>query len=132
MVCSAEINKIVFSNQGWEGNSFELEFFNDGRVTRQVWFPYSDSGFYEGETERFDFLVQLISKLDFFNLQDSYEIFVLDGTTLTCTVVAGNVEKTVVDTTQGNVLEMWVLEKVISSIIDEIEWEKVSGGIKTD
>lgn len=125
MTYSQDINKITFSNTGWEGNSFEIEVFDDGRITRQVWFPYEDSGFYEGETDRFEFLSQLVIKLDFINLQDSYEIFVLDGTTLTCTVVAGNTEKTVIDITQGNVMEMWVLEKVISSIIDEVEWEKV-------
>ncbi|EYE88582.1 hypothetical protein Q428_07340 [Fervidicella metallireducens AeB] len=104
---------------------YKIIFRNDGTAIYEGKDNVEKIGRYIGEIDKNDFnwLVELINKLNFLDLDDNYSLNESESASVITTVEYDGKRKRVANHAEAGPMELWTIEKVIDGIIFDIYWE---------
>lgn len=105
---------------------FKVTFRSNGEAEYEGRYYVDKIGTYFGTIDDGDFkrLSELMEKLGFKDLREKYLIDGKDQPNVITTLIDGDVAKTVSNHGESGPVEIWALEKVIDSIIEDIYWDR--------
>lgn len=105
---------------------FKVIFKNNGEATYEGKYFVDKIGTYFGTIDDRDFikLAELMERLGFRDLREKYLIDGHDQPNVLTTLVSGEGVKTVSNYGESGPVEIWAIERVIDSIVEDIYWEK--------
>jgi hypothetical protein len=106
------VYKVIFRNDGTA--------YYDGKNNVERLGPYAG----EIDTTEFNRLIELMDKLGFLSLNESYSIPVANQANVITTVLYDDKVKKVSNYGDTGPVEIWSIEKVIDGMIQDIYWEK--------
>lgn len=109
---------------------YKIIFRSDGTAIYEGKDNVEKIGRYIGEIDKNDFnwLVELINKLNFLELEENYPSNDRDSASVITTVVYDGKRKSVANHAEAGPMELWTIEKVIDGIIFDIYWENENEG----
>jgi hypothetical protein len=84
-------------------------------------------GTYKGEVYNFERLAQLISSVNYFNLNDNYRAGVSDLPSAITSVVQNGKRKTIVDYGGAGPIELWGVEMAVDGMLKNAKLKKMKG-----
>ena len=105
---------------------YTVTFKKDGEALYEGKDYVKKIGPYHGTIEEVEFnrLAELIEKLNFRELEDNYSIPIEDHANVIISVNYGDNVKGVDNYADAGPIEVWAIEKVIDSLIEDIYWEQ--------
>lgn len=105
---------------------FKVTFKRSGEAIYEGKYYVDKIGTYIGTIDDEDFikLEELIGRLDFVSLREKYLIDGHDQPNVLTTVVFEDSTKSVSNYGEAGPVEIWAVERVIDSIVEDIYWEK--------
>lgn len=105
---------------------FKVTFRSSGEAIYEGKYFVDKIGTYFGTIDDTDFnrLSELMKKLDFRNLREKYLIDGHDQPNVLTTLAFEDEVKTVSNYGDAGPVEIWAVERVIDSIVEDIYWEK--------
>lgn len=105
---------------------FKVTFKSSGEAIYEGKYYVDKIGTYSGTIDEEDFirLSELMGKLDFVSLREKYLIDGHDQPNVLTTVVLEDGTKSVSNYGEAGPVEIWAVERVIDSIVEDIYWEK--------
>jgi sporulation protein YlmC with PRC-barrel domain len=106
--------------------AFKVVFKRDGEATYEGKYFVDKIGKYVGTIDDVDFkmLSSLMERLGFTGLMEKYMIDGRDQPSVVTTLIYEGGTKTVGDYGEAGPVEIWAIEKVIDTLVEDIYWEK--------
>ncbi len=122
------------SLSGGAGSAFTLRLRRSGEA---AYFGQAHSprlGCYRGTISEYDFLslAKVVEELGFFDLEESYYLYVTDSTSTYTSVVEPTRRKIVWNYAESGPAELWAIEELIEFFGEEVNWTKETGDISIE